>query len=520
MLTRGADRPALNVFAAVLFAICAHIKFTYFLLALLIIAIAIARCCSERKILPAALLGGGFTTVLLLAWRIPGQHFATLPAYLRMSWEICVGYKEAMGTPANSALVVVLGIAAALLSSAVCLLVFFEAPNWRRVFVPALFGGTIFLSWNRAFVRADDHVLSFFAFCPVALPMIWTAVNPKTSTKRVGFGLTTVVFAICLWGIWIQKPSVISGCIVDTTNRFRGAWRVLTDTPGIKRELDQQLAAAKATYALPHVCAEVGRNSIDVFGYDQGVALLNGLNYTPRLVFQSYSAYTPVLIDANTAFYRSPAAPTYVLMKLEPIDQRYPTLEDAGVLREILYNYTFEFQENGYLLWKRRRLDSAAAPVPAIFDDRGATARANMGDDVALPAAPAIWVEIDVRPSLRGALRAALYKPPEVEIRTVDVAGVMSSHRLVPSMSERGFLISPRLDASDVASASSNLDRNAVVSFSVRAQKPDRRFFRRNFAYRITTLPAFPTSEISRAVSIENVTRTAGRFGASALRAE
>jgi len=46
----------------------------------------------------------------------------------------------------------------------------------------------------------------------------------------------------------------------------------------------------------------VGGASIDVLGFRQDAAILNGLNYTPHPVFQSYAAYTPGLQRLNTAF--------------------------------------------------------------------------------------------------------------------------------------------------------------------------------------------------------------------------
>ena len=89
--------------------------------------------------------------------------------------------------------------------------------------------------------------------------------------------------------------------------------------------------------ASPRASCRRERNHRDIFLYKQskGTAL-NDFNYTPRPILQGYSAYTPRLIAANTAFYSSPQAPAFVLLKYQPIDKRYPALEDAGVLRQLL----------------------------------------------------------------------------------------------------------------------------------------------------------------------------------------
>ena len=60
------------------------------------------------------------------------------------------------------------------------------------------------------------------------------------------------------------------------------------------------LAEAKNKFYLPRISAVVAGRTVDVFGYRQGIAILNGLNYVPRPIFQGYSAYTPSLIELNT----------------------------------------------------------------------------------------------------------------------------------------------------------------------------------------------------------------------------
>ena len=62
--------------------------------------------------------------------------------------------------------------------------------------------------------------------------------------------------------------------------------------------------------ALPQIKRTIGQSTVDVFGYGQSLAIANDLNYTPRPIFQGYSAYTPALVKANADFYRSAGAPS------------------------------------------------------------------------------------------------------------------------------------------------------------------------------------------------------------------
>jgi hypothetical protein len=203
------------------------------------------------------------------------------------------------------------------------------------------------------------------------------------------------------------------------------------------------LAEAKSAHALPLVRAEVRQQTIDVLGYEQGIALLNDLNYTPRPVFQGYSAYTPALIKANTEFYSSVHAPDYVLFKYQTIDNRYPALDDAGVLKQLLFNYKPLFDEKNYSLWKRIQ---SAKPILSASTLSESLA---FDSERALPAGEQpLWLQLDIRQSLLGRALNLVYKPPLVTIRVTDGFGQRTSHRLIPSMSLSGFIINPYLKTS------------------------------------------------------------------------
>ena len=52
--------------------------------------------------------------------------------------------------------------------------------------------------------------------------------------------------------------------------------------------------------------------SADVFQALSGLAVVHGLDYRPRPVFQSYAAYTPTLAKYNADFLKSDRAPQFV----------------------------------------------------------------------------------------------------------------------------------------------------------------------------------------------------------------
>ena len=493
LFREGRFRGSLNALAGTLLAVCALIKFTYFLLAIFTLVLVVIFYSKRRHLADAGIICSSFGLVFLLCWKLAGQDFANLPSYLISSLDISFGYKEAMGLPAASNWIIAAGVAAALLGVVQCGLILYESRKLSTLCIVLFFIGEIYLGWNRAFVRADDHVLSFFALCPVALVTLWTVAQPRPPIRYIGYGTNFLIFAICLGGIFLQQPSVIRNCFTYTAARLTVTWNAIA-TPGARaRQLEAQLHEAKIDNDLPRVRAEVADRTIDVFGYEQGVALLNDLNYVPRPIHQSYSAYTPRLIAANTAFYSSSRAPAYVLFKYQPIDERYPTLDDAGVLRQLLFNYAPLFEERGYTLWKR--LGDAKPIQPKLISTKSL-----LFDEVCpIPADKNLWLEVDVPKSFRGRLLDLLYKPPSVEIWINDSQGRQIVHRLVPSMSSSGFIINPQLETSgDVLETAFGLHTGSVVSFLVHVPRESRRFFQRRMICRLSSLPELPATAFDR----------------------
>src|SRR5262249_23220713 len=137
--------------------------------------------------------------------------------------------------------------------------------------------------------------------------------------------------------------------------------------------------------------------------------LVNGLNWTPRPVMQSYSVHSPALLRLNRDFFRGPAAPEFVLFRAESIDGHLPTQDDGPALLELLRRYEPRETEKEFLLLKRR-----AEPGPELVGERLAERQVPLSEWLDLaelgPGPKAISFQID--PSRLGGLRAFLFRPP------------------------------------------------------------------------------------------------------------
>jgi hypothetical protein len=184
---------------------------------------------------------------------------------------------------------------------------------------------------------------------------------------------------------------------------------------------------------------------LDVLGYEQAIAILNGFHYAPRPVFQGYSAYTPSLARLNGDYLAGADAPDFLLFKLQTLDGRLGAMDDPLALRVLATRYRYRFTERGYTLWQRRpgAYDAAAfAPVPL----RSGAYR--LGENIPLAdlAARDLWVQIDCHFTLLGRLRRFFYRPVEVFLRITDTQGIESSYRLPVPVGRTGFRLNPVVD--------------------------------------------------------------------------
>ncbi len=471
LLRPGAQRGVMLAIVVAL-AFLAQIKFTYALLVGAGVGLAGVVHLSRRQWLAAGLLGGGFLLAYLGWWLAAGQNPDNIVPYLRRSWEVSTGYAEAMSADESLA-VFLCGLAVLAFHGA------FVWQIWRRQTDRALAAGTVlfllavwFLAWKHGFTRADGHVMGFFFYAlPVALvlPVLCFPEVPRWSW------LDLAVLP-CLAGLWFFEPGLPLKLPASALSRLQvnipAAWHITTLPAAWRAELER----ARTANALPTIRRAVGAASVDVFNYEQGVALLNGLNFSPRPVFQGYSAYTSRLAGRNLHHYQS-AAPDYVLWHHSSIDDRFPTLDDAPLVAELARAYRPVLTEDDFLLLQR------TAPFPAAPLARELLQRQTvaLGESLAVPAVSdcALWVQIFPDATQLGRLRALLYKPAMLNLTVEEVTGRQTTWRLLPRIAEDGFLLQPFLETqSDFGAYLRGRGRKQIRSLRIDASAGDGEFWK------------------------------------------
>ena len=259
----------------------------------------------------------------------------------------------------------------------------------------------------------------------------------------------------------------------------------------------------------------------DIYSFGQACLIAKRIAWSPRPVFQSYSAYTPKLAEINRQHLLGPTAPEHILFKVEPIDGRLPALEDGYSWPVLLNKYVLNGFQNEYLLLdKRTSSDPAQLPEFTALN----SVSAEMGHPIEVPqqARTLIFASISVRPSMLGKLASVLFKPPQLNVRIGLANGSFKDYRYVARMAEKPILISPLVDTTRDFYLLANgnpafIEGNRVVSIEIFAKNGASSAWNDAIEIQYFGLPSPPKSDAAAAAFDQPVTPWSGSaFNATA----
>jgi hypothetical protein len=462
-------------------AVVTQIKFTFLVFAggaLLAAGLALV---AARRFSQAVHLTAAWVVCFLGMWVLLGQRPADLPAYLVNFLQISSGYTGAMATVGDPTEIALCLSALGLLVA--CLI---PRPAGRLLTVPhlsaaAVVGLCLFIEWKHGFVRHDDYhaalAFAMLTLVPLVLPAFFPACDWR-APARVATLTLAFVLGLASTLVATHQNYDPAGLAVAAYRHARHNLHVALRPNYFRRQLEQTQTALAIQYHLPQIQAVVGDAPVDIWSYEQAVLLLNRLNFHPRPVFQGYKAYTPALRALNPRFFRSDAAPPFLIFKLQTIDNRHPLLDDSAAFLEILRRYQPVLAEHGYLLLRKQASPSPVDPSPETLR----TKAIGLNEEVALDDVGdgPVKVALDVRYTGWGKWRASLYKPPILLLRVRTADQAVFTFRLPLAMARDGFLINPLLlDNADVLRLYGGRPTRRVVSFCLVADPATLGCFRR-----------------------------------------
>jgi hypothetical protein len=367
----------------------------------------------------APLAGVSLCSFLGIWWR-KGQPMDALPAFVRSSLEIMSGYNEAMaqtGPPLQVWVAVV----------AIAVLVWF---TWkfsaRMALVPVAM--LAFMAFKHGVVRQDGHIAPLHLKLAAISFLAWAAARASNSVNWGYFAACAAVNLALGYGMTqAVAPSLADNWTNRISTKYPNGW--------VDAYLDFETYARNMAIAQkplwngrmldPAARAAIGSTTVDVVPFSIDLVAANGLNWSPRPVFQSYSTYTPYLDEWNARHYRGSRGPERILLHWDTFDRRHPWFDDPLTWREILSRYRVEGDSNQGVILKRA-VEKSLSVTP------GMSAEITWDQWVDVPptstANEFIAAKLDVRQSLKGRLGTFLLRgvPTMMDLEFTDGSPAMT----------------------------------------------------------------------------------------------
>ena len=386
-----------------------------------------------------------------LFWVVADQDLANFPAFLINGLQIIKGFSSVMGIPGNLNELILYVVSTGLFLLLVGIIEWRNRRWWGML--PTLgLAAILFISFKGAFTRHDNHALqALFNVAPIVFlytALLWSSIKKSSwqikqiklsvvlllGASIVGF---TIMGSILLDGYFDLSYGTYSLKVVEHNSKMLDkAVKALSGQGNFDAIAEQGKLYVKTENPLPAISG-----TVDLYPNELATVFAHDLEYQPRPVIQSFSAYTSKLAQMNAEHLKTPDAAQNILFDLKPIDGHLASFEDGLSWPEILTLYDITNIDSRYLLLQRNarprqyELEHLSESVHLAF---------NQWFEVP-PTQEPVWAKIDLHPNILGKLAtAALRLPPlYMEIETAD--GIKTRYRTIGDVMSEGFLLSPTL---------------------------------------------------------------------------
>lgn len=394
---------------------------------------------------------------MLLFWMVSGQPIINLSDYFRRMIPIISGYTEAMATEGDFIeIALYLGASAFLLGS---ILLQKQISRFSTIFLFCIYFIFLFLAFKAGFVRHDGHAIvsaTSILIAAFSVPLVFhTAVTfPVIILSLISCGYILSNHPARVLDLRFDKVfvSVWSGF----SNKIRSnGWYDM--------KFDVAIKSLRAKADFP-----VLAGTTDIYSFNQSYLIASGNIWSPRPVLQSYSAYTPELVELNKQHLLGANAPDNIIFRVEPIDGRIPSMEDGASWPVLMTRYQPTQIVKDFLFLRRKNNSADVKMEPTVL----ASGQHSFGEKVSVPSfGQPIFINVEIKPTLLGRLTSTLFKPSQLQITLELENGERKQYRIIAGMAKSGFLLSPLVESTTefgmLYGQSGYLSGKFVKSFSI-----------------------------------------------------
>lgn len=415
-----------------------------------------------------------YTLYIILLLFIIFHSSYSLIDYFRNSLEISSGYSSAMSIVGDSQ-----ELALALSTFLVVLLLFIIGKNNHLNLASAL----IFVLWiafKHGFVRQDNHVSFFALTVPIVVSLYLIKIESYRELKTSCYIFLFVCIASLLISPYITPQSISQKIVKPQWSQLTklNPKNVLDNVSSIfhieefKNKILSLSAKNLSALQLPNnIIKMVGNQTIDIIPWEIALAPANNLNWQPRPIFQSYSAYTDKLDEIN--FISLSSKPRdFMFYNFQSIG-RHPFFDEPKTFFYIFCNYQpATLLSNGYSILsilQKNKSNRCLPPQP----ENNITVTWNQVYSMNFSTDSIIRAKIQFHYSILGKLQKIFFRVPPVAIVVDYVDGSSQTYRIIPENSDNGVIIShlPRSDQEAVSFLQGDLPAR-VKSFRLETGRP------------------------------------------------
>jgi len=394
-------------------------------------------------------------TSVLSFWLVSGHELSSLLPYIQSVKPIVSEYSTSMQLVTGG-----FGYIALFINYAFCLLLLkniYTPSNTKNACSPLLnklnlliiFTASTFyfyLSYKAGFTRFDTSHMALFLGCTAFLTMFLILIDDNFSGFLKNARNKTNFKRFCIFNLILLILYSVLSINSQSFNKHNPIYLVHLFSPKLlKTNYDehQNNVRKEAKIKLGEISVSDIKGSVDFYHIQQADSLSLGLDYNPRPVIKTYSAYSPTLQMANLAHLEKTDAPQSLFLNIQPIDSRFPTLTLGPSMLKIIENYEYkDTTDYGLLLEKRETplnsitTSTTKIKVADVFQE---AIEYTLEDDNNI-----MFMSVDIKMSILGKLFASLFKGPLIHIEITD-NGNSIKERFVPNAAKTGFMISPYL---------------------------------------------------------------------------
>ncbi len=431
---------ALISFVSFLIAVVSLLKFTATVISFSMIVFMVVFYFYKKYLSHLCCMLFTYIISLLILLTLTGQKIANFPTYLLNSFEIAKGYNYAMSL-SGSGLDVLLGLC--IISSSIFLLLnSILKRKTSLIFFLLLNAGFVLVGFKHGFIRhLSGQAQIFFANMLLVFCSFYIIHKDKLTLlpKRL---CLVIIYTLIIFMIKGRSHLLLPNALGNLKTASSTLSLITSDSGGRAQILENAKSKIRKDYPLSNeTLKHIAEASVDILPVEISLAYAYDLDWSPRPIFQTYSAYTNKLDKLNSQYFESGNAPEILLYALRSIDGRYPLFDTPATFRTILKNYKPLFVDGKFVILKKTN-------TPNRFSAKTiSTIDAEFGKTVSVPKAEDgyLFAKVYMDYNWLGQIMKLAYKPPLVSI-SLTVEGNTVKRRFIFSTAKNGIFLSQYID--------------------------------------------------------------------------